>query len=442
MFKSIRTAFHIKELRKKLLFTMLMVLLVRIGSQLPVPGIDATYFKKWFSQNTSDAFNIFSAFTGGSFENFSVFALGITPYITASIIIQLLTIVIPALEQYQKDGDYGRKKIEWINRWTAVGLSFVESVCMSYGFGKSGLIPNMSILRGSVIVICLTGGSGLMIFMGEMIKKHGIGNGISIILAVNILSRIPNSMAALFETFVFNKTLAKGCLAACIIIAVIIGTIVLVVILNDGHRDIPVQYSQKMNGRKLTGGQASKIPIKVNVANVMPVIFASSLLSIPQMIASFTGKGYGSGISKIILECVNQNNWFNPSKPFCSIGLVFYIIMIYFFAYFYTSISFNPMEVAANLKKSGGCIPGLRPGKPTEEYLAKVISHMVVIGATALMVIVFIPTIFNGLFGANVSFGGTSIIIIVGVALETLEQIESQMQVRKHEGFLTGRRGF
>ena len=442
MFKSIRTAFHIKELRKKLLFTMLMVLLVRIGSQLPVPGIDATYFKKWFSQNTSDAFNIFSAFTGGSFENFSVFALGITPYITASIIIQLLTIVIPALEQYQKDGDYGRKKIEWINRWTAVGLSFVESVCMSYGFGKSGLIPNMSILRGIIIVICLTGGSGLMIFMGEMIKKHGIGNGISIILAVNILSRIPNSMAALFETFVLNKTLAKGCLAACIIIAVIIGTSVLVVILNDGHRDIPVQYSQKMNGRKLTGGQASKIPIKVNVANVMPVIFASSLLSIPQMIASFTGKGYGSGISKIILECVNQNNWFNPSKPFCSIGLVFYIIMIYFFAYFYTSISFNPMEVAANLKKSGGCIPGLRPGKPTEEYLAKVISHMVVIGATALMVIVFIPTIFNGLFGANVSFGGTSIIIIVGVALETLEQIESQMQVRKHEGFLTGRRGF
>lgn len=442
MFKSIRTAFHIKELRRKLLFTMLMVVLVRIGSQLPVPGIDVIYFREWFSRNTSDAFSIFSAFTGGSFENFSIFALGVTPYITASIIIQLLTIVIPTLEEYQKDGDYGRKKLEWINRWTAIGLSFVESVCMSYGFGKSGLIPNMSILRGIIIVICLTGGSGLMIFMGEMIKKHGIGNGISIILAVNILSRIPNSLSSLFETFVFNKTVAKGCLSAFVIIAVIVGTIVLVVILNDGHRDIPVQYSQKMNGRRLTGGQASKIPIKVNVANVMPVIFASSLLSIPQMVASITGKGYGSGISKLILESINQNNWFNLSKPFCSIGLVFYIAMIYFFAYFYTSISFNPMEVAANLKKSGGCIPGLRPGKPTEEYLAKVISHMVVIGATALMVIVFIPTIFNGLFGANVSFGGTSIIIIVGVALETLEKIESQMQVRKCEGFLTGRRGF
>lgn len=278
-----------------------------------------------------------------------------------------------------------------------------------------------------------------MIFMGEMIKKHGIGNGISIILAVNILSRIPNSLAALFETFVFNKTLAKGCLSAVIILAVIIGTIVLVVILNDGHRDVPVQYSQKMNGRRLTGGLASKIPIKVNVANVMPVIFASSLLSLPQMVASFAGKRYGSGISKIILECVNQNNWFNSAKPQCSIGLVCYVVMIYFFAYFYTSISFNPMEVAANLKKSGGCIPGLRPGKPTEEYLSKVISHMVVIGTTCLMGIVFIPTLFNGLFSAKVSFGGTSIIIIiiVGVTLETLEQIESHMQVRKHEGFLT-----
>ena len=314
---------------------------------------------------------------------------------------------------------------------------------MAYGFGKSGLIPNMSIFRGIIITVFLTGGCGLMIFMGEMIKKHGIGNGISIILAVNILSRIPGSLSALFETFVFNKTIAKGCLSALIIIAIIVATIVLVVTLNDGHRDVPVQYSQKMNGRRLAGTQASKIPIKVNVANVMPVIFASSLLSLPQMVASITGKGYGSGISRIILEGVNQNNWFNPSTPWCSIGLVIYIVMLYFFAFFYTSISFNPLEVASNLKKSGGCIPGLRPGKPTEDHLAKVLSHMVVIGTTALMIIVFIPTFFNGMFHASVSFGGTSIIIIVGVILETLEQIEAHMQVRKHEGFLTkDRRGF
>lgn len=440
MLKSIKSAFQIKELRRKLSFTMLMIILVRIGAQLPVPGINTSYFKQWFSQNNNGAFNIFSAFTGGSFENFSIFALGITPYITASIVVQLMSVAIPALEQYQKDGEYGRKKIEWINRWTAIGLSFFESICMAYGFGKSGLIPNMSILRGIIIVVCLTGGSGLMIFMGEMIKKHGIGNGISIILAVNILSRIPGSLSALFETFVLNKTIAKGCLSAAIIIAIIVATIVLVVILNDGHRDVPVQYSQKMNGRRLMGTQASKIPIKVNVANVMPVIFASSILSIPQLIASITGKGYGSGISRIVLECVNQNNWFNPANPQYSVGLIVYIVMIYFFAYFYTSISFNPLEVAANLKKGGGCIPGIRPGKPTEDYLTKVLSHMVAIGATALMVIIFIPTLFNGLFHANVSFGGTSIIIIVGVVLETLEQIEAAMQVRKHEGFLTGNR--
>ena len=443
MFKSIKSAFRIKDLRRKLLFTLLMIILVRVGSQIPVPGINTSYFKQWFAKNNDGAFNLFSAFTGGSFENFSIFALGITPYITASIIIQLLSVCIPALEHFQKDGEYGRKKMEWVNRWTAIGLSVVESVCMAYGFGKSGLIPNMSIFRGIIITVFLTGGCGLMIFMGEMIKKHGIGNGISIILAVNILSRIPGSLSALFETFVFNKTIAKGCLSALIIIAIIVATIVLVVTLNDGHRDVPVQYSQKMNGRRLAGTQASKIPIKVNVANVMPVIFASSLLSLPQMVASITGKGYGSGISRIILEGVNQNNWFNPSTPWCSIGLVIYIVMLYFFAFFYTSISFNPLEVASNLKKSGGCIPGLRPGKPTEDHLAKVLSHMVVIGATALMVIVFIPTFFNGMFHASVSFGGTSIIIIVGVILETLEQIEAHMQVRKHEGFLTkDRRGF
>ena len=441
MFKFIKTAFRIKDLRRKLSFTLLMVILVRLGSQLPVPGIDTSYFKQWFEQNQNGAFSIFSAFTGGSFENFSVFALGITPYITASIVIQLLTIVIPALEQFQKDGEYGRKKIEWINRWTAIGLSFAESISMAYGFGKSGLLPNMSILRGIIIVVCLTGGSGLMIFMGEMIKKHGIGNGISIILAANILSRIPSNLTTLFENFVINKTIAKAVLSAVIIIAVILATILLVVVVNDGHRDIPVQYSRKMIGRRVTGGQMSKIPIKVNIANVMPVIFASSILSIPQLIASISGKGYGSGISKFILGCVNQNNWFSKSNPEYSLGLVIYIIMMYFFGYFYTSITFNPAEVADNLKKGGGCVPGLRPGKKTEEYLTDIVNHMVIIGTTSILIITMIPTIFNGLFNANVSFGGTSIIIIVGVMLETLEQIESQMQARSHEGFLTGNRG-
>lgn len=438
MFKSISTAFHIKELRKKLLFTIGMIMLVRIGSQIPVPGIDASYFKEWFQRNSNGAFNILSAFTGGSFEKFSVFGLGITPYITASIIIQLLSIVIPALEELRRDGDYGQKKMEWINRGTAIGLAFAESVAMSIGFGRSGLIPNMSILRGISIVFFLTGGSALLILAGELIKKHGVGNGISIILAVNILSRIPNDLYTLAESFVFHKTLAKGALAALIIAMILVATIVFVIILNDAHRDLLIQYSKKTAGRRLIGGQASKIPIKVNVANVMPVIFASSLLSIPQLAATLCGKGYGSGISKFILNAVNQNNWFSPQHPEYSVGLVFYVAMVFYFAYFYASISFNPMEIADNLRKQGGVVPGLRPGKPTELYIKKTVNTLTVIGAAGLMLVVLIPVIFNGLFGASVSFGGTSIIIIVGVTLETLQQIEAQMQGRKHEGFLLG----
>ena len=436
MLKSISKAFRIPDLRKKLLFTIGIIILVRAGSQVPVPGIDTTYFKQWFSQNNSGALNLFSAFTGGSFESFSVFALGITPYITASIIIQLLTIVIPALEEFQHDGVYGMKKLEWINRWTAIGLAFIESIAMALGFGRSGLIPNLSFLRGVIIVICLTAGSGLLIFMGEMIKKKGIGNGISIILAVNILSRVPHSLSLLFENFVYRKTIAKGMLAAATILGVILITIILVVLLNEGRRDISVQYSGKMSGHKMIGGQMSKIPIKVNVANVMPVIFTSTILSIPQMVATITGKGYGSGVSAFILNCVSQNNWFDPLHPQYTFGFVIYVVMMYFFAFFYTSISFNPMEIADNLKKQGGCIAGIRPGKPTEIYIGKIINRMIVIGTTGLLVVVMIPCVFNGMFGASVSFGGTSIIIIVGVILETLEQIESFMQERNFSGFI------
>ena len=436
MLRSIKKAFRIPDLRKKLLFTIGIIILVRIGSQLPVPGIDASYFKQWFAKNSEGPLNLFSAFTGGSFESFSIFALGITPYITASIIIQLLTIVIPVLEEYHHDGVYGMKKLEWINRWTAVGLAFIESIAMAIGFGRSGLIPDLSFLRGFIIVISLTAGSGLLIFMGEMIKKKGIGNGISIILAVNILSRVPQSLTILFENFVFRKTIAKGMLSAAIIIGVILITITLVVLLNEGRRNVPVQYSKKISGHGFYGGQKSKIPIKVNVANVMPVIFTSTMLSFPQMIASITGKGYGSGMSAFFLNCVSQNNWFNPAHPEYTFGFLIYVGMMYFFAFFYTSISFNPMEIADNLKKQGGCISGIRPGKPTEIYIRNIVNRMIVIGTTGLLIIVMIPCIFNGLFGASVSFGGTSIIIIVGVILETLEQIESYMQERNFTGFI------
>ena len=254
---------------------------------------------------------------------------------------------------------------------------------------------------------------------------------------INIVSRIPSDLVTLFEQFVKGKTIAKGALAALIIAAVILVVVVLVLILNGGVRKIPVQYSKKMVGRKVMGGQSSSIPLKVNTAGVIPIIFASSLMSFPVIIMTLMGKTGGKGIGGHILKALTSNNWFNPSEPVYSIGLIVYILLVIFFAYFYTSITFNPMEVADNMKKQGGFIPGIRPGKPTQEYLEQILSYLIFIGATGLVIVAVIPFFFNGVFGANVSFGGTSLIIVVGVVLETLKQIESRMLVRNYKGFLS-----
>ena len=437
MLETLRNAFKIKDIRKKLFFTFFMLIVVRFGSQLPVPGVNREYFSNWFaSQQTNGAFNFFSAFTGGSFEKMSIFALNITPYITSSIIMQLLTIAIPKLEEMHRDGEDGRKKIQTITRYLTVGLALFESIAMTIGFGRSGLIQNVNFLNSLTVVVALTAGSAFLMWVGERITEKGVGNGISIVLMINILSRVPQDIASLFETFVKGKTVAKGLLAALIIIGVILLTIVLVIVLNDATRRIPVQYAKKMQGRKLVGGQSTFIPLKVNTAGVIPVIFASSLMSIPQIILSFTGKS-ASGVGATILGMLNQNNWFKFKEPVYSVGLVLYIVLIIFFAYFYTSITFNPVEVADNMKKQGGFIPGIRPGKPTTDYLNKILGYIVFIGAAGLTIVVLIPIFFNGVFGAYVSFGGTSIIIIVGVILETLKQIESQMVVRNYKGFLS-----
>ena len=437
MLDTLRNAFKVKEIRTKLFFTFCMMIVVRFGSQLPVPGVNRSYFAEWFANNSNDAFNFFSAFTGGSFERFSVFALSITPYITSSIIIQLLTIAIPALEEMQKDGEDGRKKMTAITRYMTIGLSLMESIAMTIGFGRSGLIPDMNFLKALTVIVTMTAGSALLMWLGERITEKGIGNGISIVLLINILSSIPGDFVSLFGLFVSGKTIAKGGLAAIIILAVVLVTVVLVIILQDAERRIPVQYAKKMQGRKMFGGQSSNIPLKVNTAGVIPVIFASSLMSIPQIILSFTGKSAGTGVGGTILGMLSQNNWFNPTHPIYSIGLLLYIVLIVFFAYFYTSITFNPIEVADNMKKQGGFIPGIRPGKPTQEYLEKVLNNLVFIGAVGLLIVVLIPVFFNGFFGARVSFGGTSIIIIVGVILETLKQVESMMLVRNYKGFLS-----
>lgn len=436
MLDTLKNAFRIKDIRKKLFFTFCMVIVIRLGSQLPVPGVNRNYFSQWFAQQSNDAFNFFSAFTGGSFEKMSILALSITPYITSSIIIQLLTIAIPALEEMHKDGEDGRKKITAITRYVTVGLALLESTAMTVGFGRSGLIPDINVLKGITVVVALTAGSTFLMWIGERITENGVGNGISIVLMVNILSSIPSDITGLFEMFVKGKTLAQGGLAAIIIIAVILLTVVMVIILNDAQRKIPVQYAKKMQGRKMVGGQSTFIPLKVNTAGVIPVIFASSLMSIPQIIMSFTGAN-PTGVAATIIGMLSQGNWFNFSKPIYSVGLILYIVLIVFFAYFYTSITFNPIEVADNMKKQGGFIPGIRPGKPTTDYLNKILGYLIFIGAAGLLIVVLIPIFFNGAFGAQVSFGGTSIIIIVGVILETLKQLESQMLVRNYKGFLT-----
>lgn len=437
MLKTLKNAFRIKDIRRRIFYVFLMLIVIRIGSQLPIPGVNSDYFKEWFASQSSDAFNFFDAFTGGSFTEMSIFALNITPYITSSIIIQLLTIAIPKLEEMQRDGEEGRKKMTAITRYLTIGLSLFQSIAMTIGFGNKGLIPDMNFGKAVVVVTCLTAGSAMLMWIGEQITDKGIGNGISIVLMINIVSRIPSDIMTLFDQFVKGKTYAKGALAALIIAAVILVVVVLLLILNGGIRRIPVQYSKKMVGRKVMGGQSSSIPLKVNTAGVIPIIFASSLMSFPVLIASFMGKTGGTGIGSQILKGLTSSNWFNPSEPIYSLGLVLYIVLVIFFAYFYTSITFNPMEVADDMKKRGGFIPGIRPGKPTQEYLEKILSYLIFIGATGLVIVAVIPFFFNGVFGANVSFGGTSLIIVVGVVLETLKQIESRMLVRNYKGFLS-----
>jgi preprotein translocase subunit SecY len=435
MFTTLKNAFKIKELRKKIFFTFAMLVVIRFGSQLPVPGVDRTYFATWFAQQTGDAFNFFDAFTGGSFLRMSVLALNITPYITSSIIMQLLTIAIPKLEEMQRDGEDGRKKIASITRYVTVGLSLIESSAMAIGFGRQGLLETYNVFSIITVIAALTAGSAFLMWIGERITENGVGNGISIVLTINIISRMPADITTLFEQFVFGKSIAKAVVAAIIIFAIIIGMVVLVIILNNGVRKIPVQYAKKVQGRKMVGGQTTNIPLKVNTSGVIPVIFASSLMQLPVIVCSFFNVN-GTGFWGEVLRGLNSSYWCNPQQPVYSIGLVVYVALVIAFAYFYTSITFNPLEIADNMKRQGGFIPGIRPGKPTSEYLTRILNYIVFIGAVGLTIVCVVPYFFNGIFNASVSFGGTSLIIIVSVVLETIKQIESQMMVRNYKGFL------
>lgn len=442
MLNTVRNAFKIKDIRSKLIFTFFALLIVRLGSQLPLIGVDREAVATLFSN--SNPLSFFDALTGGSFMNFSIFALNISPYITASIIIQLLTIAIPALEEMQKDGEDGRKKIASYTRYLTIVLAIVEATAMAIGFSRQGVLVLNGFTDYIIVISALTAGSAFLMWLGERITDRGIGNGISIILMINITSKIPEDMVRLWNQYIVGATsVVNGIIAAVVIVGIIVGMVYFINILNGGERKIPVQYAKKVQGRKMVGGQSSHIPLKVNTAGVIPVIFASSLMNFPVLIASFFSvspmSGPGASFGQKMLKMLSSNSWFNfksLSEFKYTVGVLIYIALLIFFAYFYTTITFNPMEVANNMKKQGGFIPGIRPGKPTSDFLTKVLNNIVLIGAIGLAIVAIIPLIFQGGFNATISFGGTSLIIIVGVVLETMKQVESQMLVRHYKGFL------
>ena len=341
MFKTLRNAFRIEDIRKRILFTLAMLFVVRLGSELPAPGVNGAFIQNFFAQNSGELFNFFDAFTGGSFAQMSVFALSITPYITSSIIVQLLTIAIPKLEELSKEGEDGRKKLTAITRYVTVALALLESGAMAIGFGRQGLLTEYNPANCAMVILTLTAGSAFLMWIGERITERGVGNGISIVLLINIMSRVPSDLVTLYQKFVqphmTSKVYAKALLAALIILAVIILTIVLVIILESGERKIPVQYSKKMAGRRMVGGQATTLPLRVNTAGVIPIIFAQTIMQIPVLVSTFLNKGTDT----FGIKMCSSNNWLNPNHLSYSLGLVIYMVLVVFFAYFYNFVSIS-----------------------------------------------------------------------------------------------------
>ena len=439
MIQMVINAFKVKDIRKKLLFTFFMLIVIRIGSNIPVPGVNTDFFKNILDNiQAQDAVGWLSNMTGGSFEEMSILALSITPYITSSIIMELLTIAIPPLEEIQKEGADGRRKIAEYTRYVTVILALLESSAMAIGFNGSGFFKESpaGVFTIIVAIFAMTAGSAFLMWVGERITESGVGNGISIVLLFNILSAFPKDLKTIYERFLDGKNMAFMVTYGLIIIGIVIGIIAISVILEDARRDIPVQYASRIAGRTSVGNGASVIPLKVNTAGVIPVIFASSIMSLPLIILQFLD--IRNTIFNVIATVLNSGSWFRSEYPIYSIGCVIYVFLIIFFAYFYTSITFNPNEVAGNLKKDGGFVPGVRPGKETADYLTRILNYIIFIGAVGLCVVALIPVIISGVFNiSRISFAGTSLLIIVGVILETLNQLKSQLIVRNYKGFLS-----
>jgi preprotein translocase subunit SecY len=419
MLSSIKSAWKLDDLRRKIIFTLAMFFVFRIGAHVPVPGINTDILKQIVSEGL--LFGFFDVISGGSFSAFTVFAMSITPYINASIIMQLMTVVVPRLEQLAKEGEEGRKKIAQYTRYGTVVLGFIQAIGMSYALSQYGVIINPSFGNLVVIAITLTAGTAFLMWLGELITERGIGNGISLIIFAGIISGLPggiNTMVQYMQTGTTN--------IFTVLLFSIIGLLVIsgVVAVHEGQRRIPVQYAKRVVGRKVYGGQSTHIPLKVNQAGVIPVIFAMSILLFPQTIASwFPNSGIGAFVSR--------------SLNFDSIlYMVIYATFIIFFTYFYTAVTFNPADVADNMKKYGGFIPGLRPGKPTAEYIDRVLTRITLAGALFLAGIAIMPNIIMKITGLNIFFGGTALIIVVGVALETMKQIESHLLMRHYQGFM------
>ena len=420
MFKIFVNSWKTKEIRNKILYTLMIFAIVRLGTQIALPGIDTAGVIA-ARENASMAGTLYSVIAGGANSSWSIFAMGIGPYINASIIMQLLTIAIPKFEQLSKEGPDGRKKLQSYSRYLTVILALIQGIGLTYTYHNMYLVHSPLVYVASVF--CLVCGSTFVMWLAEQITASGIGNGSSMIIFINIVSNLPTGAATMY--YLISGSGAAGAAKVAAILLILIVVLAFIVCVNTGDSRLPVQYSSMMVGRYQASGRSTNMPIKVNTSGVISIIFAISLLQFPQQIGMLI-PNKGATFTKVtdVLNMTHPN------------GAIIYIILIFFFTYFYTSIVINPNEIAMNMKKNGGFIPGIRPGKPTSDYLNKILNYIVFIGAIGLIIVSVIPYFFNGVFGASVSFGGTSLIIIVSVVLETMKQVESQMLVRNYKGFL------
>ena len=435
MLDTFRNAWKIPDLRRRILFTLMMLVVFRFGAHIPVPYLDAETMNS-FLGNGTDLFSLFDVFTGGAFSNATVMALGVSPYINASIIVQLLTVAIPALERIAKEGVAGRKKLNKITRYLGIGLALVQ------GAGLYVTLMNMqavqwNLLEFIVIVLTFTAGTAFIVWLGEVITEKGLGNGVSMIIFAGIVTRIPSGIVTVYQQFLSNGLTAKGLGITAAITIVAIAAIVFVIFFTEAERRIPVQYAKRVVGRKMYGGQRTNIPIKIAAGGVMPIIFASSIMAFPATIVRLVSGGNmpQEGIGYYILGCLSAG--YSSAAWTSVVYAVLYFLLIIFFTYFYSTIQFNPIELSNQLKKNGGVIPSKRPGKQTSDYIAGVTSRLNLIGSIFLGIIAVLPVVFGAVFKIQgMQIGGTSLLIMEGVALETVRQIESQMVTRNYKGFL------